>query len=112
MPREVRVTVLAAGVSLPDVLAREALHHGMVMVSAYTDPNCTTSAPPAIRRSIPNVNPRDQNQPPGSPGFFAGNCKFITRKLWGSSASYADLSSFPGRAFEKCSPVTASGAAK
>jgi CxxC motif-containing protein (DUF1111 family) len=25
----------------------------------------------------------DQNQPAGSPGFFAGNCKFITRKLWG-----------------------------
>jgi len=23
------------------------------------------------------------NQPPGSPGFFAGNAKFVTRKLWG-----------------------------
>jgi len=28
------------------------------------------------------------------------------------SASYADLSSFPGRGVEKCSHVTASGAAK
>jgi hypothetical protein len=37
------------------------------------------------------ANPQDdqedvektQNQPAGSPGFFAGNCEFITRKLWG-----------------------------
>ena len=25
----------------------------------------------------------DQNQPAGSDAFFKGNCKFITRKLWG-----------------------------
>ena len=25
------------------------------------------------------------NQPPGSPGFFAGNRKFLTRKLWGTA---------------------------
>ena len=25
----------------------------------------------------------DQNQPAGSVGFFAGNSRFITRKLWG-----------------------------
>ena len=31
----------------------------------------------------PNAEPLDQNQPAGSPGFFAGNQKFITRKLWG-----------------------------
>jgi len=31
----------------------------------------------------PNAEPLDQNQPLGSPGFFAGNSKFITRKLWG-----------------------------
>ena len=31
----------------------------------------------------PECEPLDQNQPAGSPGFFAGNCKFITRKLWG-----------------------------
>src|SRR6516165_4362292 len=31
----------------------------------------------------PNAEPLDQNQPPGSPGFFGGNEKFITRKLWG-----------------------------
>jgi hypothetical protein len=31
----------------------------------------------------PNAEPLYQNQPAGSPGFFAGNQKFITRKLWG-----------------------------
>lgn len=31
----------------------------------------------------PNREPLDQNQPAGSPGFFAGNGSFLTRKLWG-----------------------------
>ncbi len=31
----------------------------------------------------PNREPLDQNQPPGTAAFFAGNSKFITRKLWG-----------------------------
>jgi hypothetical protein len=31
----------------------------------------------------PNPEPLDQNQPAGSPGFLAGNQRFITRKLWG-----------------------------
>src|ERR1019366_1379255 len=31
----------------------------------------------------PNAEPLDQNQPAGTPKFFAGNTKFITRKLWG-----------------------------
>ena len=31
----------------------------------------------------PNAEPLDQNQPAGSPDFFAGNQQFITRKLWG-----------------------------
>ena len=33
----------------------------------------------------PNVKLLDMNQPLGSAGFFAGNRKFITRKLWGSA---------------------------
>jgi len=33
----------------------------------------------------PNQEPLDMNQPPGSMGFFAGNRKFITRKLWGAA---------------------------
>ncbi len=31
----------------------------------------------------PNIEPLDMNQPIGSPAFFAGNRKFLTRKLWG-----------------------------
>ena len=53
---------------------------GVVMVPAYTDlkvHNITTGP------NDPNCEPLDQNQPAGSPGFFAGNCQFITRKLWG-----------------------------
>ena len=34
-------------------------------------------------KTDPECEPLDQNQPAGSAGFFAGNCKFITRKLWG-----------------------------
>jgi hypothetical protein len=65
-----------------DALPRPRLHAhgGVVMVPAYTDlkvHNITTGP------NDPNCEPLDQNQPPGSPGFFAGNCKFITRKLWG-----------------------------
>ena len=54
--------------------------HGIVWVPAYTDLKLhdITSGP-----GDPNAEPLDQNQPIGSPGFFAGNTKFITRKLWG-----------------------------
>jgi CxxC motif-containing protein (DUF1111 family) len=31
----------------------------------------------------PNIEPLDMQQPNGSMGFFAGNSKFITKKLWG-----------------------------
>jgi len=31
----------------------------------------------------PNREPLDMQQPAGSPAFFTGNAKFITRKLWG-----------------------------
>src|ERR1700730_13323492 len=54
--------------------------HGIVWVPAFTDLklyDITTAA------SDPNAEPLDQNQPAGSPKFFAGNTKFITRKLWG-----------------------------
>src|SRR5438270_3295685 len=33
----------------------------------------------------PNIEALDMNQPAGSPGFFAGNAKFLTRKLWGTA---------------------------
>jgi cytochrome c peroxidase len=57
--------------------------HGVVMVPAYTDlklHNITTGLP-----GDPNIEALDMNQPPGSPAFFAGNAKFLTRKLWGTA---------------------------
>ena len=61
-------------------LPRLKASHGVVMVAAYTDLKVhdITTGP-----DDPNCEPLDQNQPAGSPGFFAGNCRFITRKLWG-----------------------------
>lgn len=54
---------------------------GVVQVPAFTDLKLhdITSGP-----NDPNCEPLDMNQPAGSTGFFAGNCKFITRKLWGT----------------------------
>ena len=54
--------------------------HGVMHVPAYTDFKLhdITSGP-----GDPNRELLDMNQPAGSAGFFAGNSKFITRKLWG-----------------------------
>jgi hypothetical protein len=53
---------------------------GIVDVPAYTDLKLhdITDGP-----GDPNAEPLDMQKPPGSPGFFAGNRKFLTRKLWG-----------------------------
>lgn len=53
---------------------------GVVMVPAFTDLKLhdITNGP-----GDPNIDPLDMNQPLGSPGFFAGNSKFLTKKLWG-----------------------------
>ena len=54
----------------------------VVRVPAYTDlkvHNMSNSSYP----TDPNCEPCDQNQTPGSTAFFEGNCRFITRKLWG-----------------------------
>jgi cytochrome c peroxidase len=55
---------------------------GVVYVPAYTDLKLhdITSGP-----GDPNVEPLDMQQSAGSAGFFAGNAKFITRKLWGAA---------------------------
>jgi hypothetical protein len=53
---------------------------GVVTVPAYTDLKLHTLADSP---TDPIAEPLDQNQPAGTPGFFAGNQKFITRKLWG-----------------------------
>jgi cytochrome c peroxidase len=53
---------------------------GVVEVQAFTDfklHDITSGA------GDPNVEPLDMQEPAGSGGFFAGNAKFITRKLWG-----------------------------
>jgi hypothetical protein len=54
--------------------------NGVVWVPAFTDFKLhdITAGP-----GDPNREPLDMNQPAGSPGFFAGNGKFLTRKLWG-----------------------------
>jgi len=55
----------------------------MVMAPAYTDLKLHDISATSDPKIDPESEPLDQNQPPRSPGFFAGNCKFITRKLWG-----------------------------
>ena len=64
-------------------LPRLHAHRGVVMVPAYTDLKLHDISATADPASDPECEPLDQNQPAGSTGFFAGNCKFITRKLWG-----------------------------
>lgn len=55
---------------------------GIVWVSAFTDLKLhDIYAGP----SDPNIEAIDMNQPAGSPEFFAGNRRFLTRKLWGAS---------------------------
>jgi len=55
---------------------------GVVYVAAYTDLKLhdICGGP-----DDPNIEPLDMNQPAGSPGFFAGNRKFLTKKLWGAA---------------------------
>jgi hypothetical protein len=53
---------------------------GVIHVPAFTDlklHDITNGA------DDPNCEPLNMNQPAGSMGFSAGNCRFITRKLWG-----------------------------
>lgn len=54
--------------------------NGIVWVPAFTDFKLhdITAGP-----NDPNREPLDMNQPAGSKAFFAGNSKFLTRKLWG-----------------------------
>ena len=82
------ITVDLTSISLPRPRLPKA-QNGVVMVPAYTDlrlHNMTNGTFP----TDPNCEALDQNQPPYLPGtttlnpaFFAGNCSFITRKLWG-----------------------------
>jgi cytochrome c peroxidase len=61
-------------------LPRLEARNGVVQVPAYTDlklHDITSGPTDANREEL------DMNQPAGSAGFFAGNGKFLTRKLWG-----------------------------
>jgi hypothetical protein len=75
-------------------LPRLRADNGVVMVPAYTDlklHDITTGKPSCAwnphlintQQCDGDVEPLNQNQPTGSPEFFAGNSKFLTRKLWG-----------------------------
>lgn len=63
---------------------RLRVSNGIVMVPAFTDLKLhdITSGP-----NDPNSEALDQNEPTESAAFFAGNRKFITRKLWGFANS-------------------------
>jgi CxxC motif-containing protein (DUF1111 family) len=69
---------LTDGDTLPTPRLKQV--RGVIDVPAFTDLKLhdITSG-----RGDPNREPLDQNQPAGSVGFFAGNGRFITRKLWG-----------------------------
>lgn len=56
---------------------------GVVDVPAYTDLKLHDICEGP---NDPNIEALDMNQPPGSEGFFAGNRKFLTRKLWGTGS--------------------------
>lgn len=64
--------------SLP--LPRLEAKQGVAWVPAFTDLKLhdITSGP-----GDPNREPLDMQHPGGSPEFFAGNSRFLTRKLWG-----------------------------
>jgi CxxC motif-containing protein (DUF1111 family) len=53
------------------------------MVPAFTDLKLHDISATSDPGTDPECEPLDQNHAAGSSQFFAGNCKFITRKLWG-----------------------------
>jgi len=62
--------------------ARLPIDHGTVYVPAYTDlklHDITTGL------DDPNREPLDMQEPAGSAAFFAGNGRFLTKKLWGAA---------------------------
>ena len=73
------VDLTSNALPLPRLQARD----GLVLVPAYTDLKLHDISSTSNPATDPECEPLDQNQPAGSAGFFAGNCKFITRKLWG-----------------------------
>jgi hypothetical protein len=61
---------------------RLKLDNGVIDVPAFTDLKLhDICAGP----DDPNIEPLDMNQAAGSPEFFEGNRRFLTRKLWGAA---------------------------
>src|SRR5260370_241281 len=60
-----------------------AVERANLMGDAYADLILHDIRAASNPATDPECEPLDQNHPAGSPGFFAGNCRFITRKLWG-----------------------------
>jgi hypothetical protein len=56
--------------------------HGVVWVPAFTDLRLHDICDGP---DDPNIEPLDMHAPAGSAAFFAGNRRFITRKLWGAA---------------------------
>ena len=58
--------------------------NGVIHVPAYTDFKLhdICSGP-----DDPNAEAIDQNQPAGSPAFFTGNRRFLTKRLWNVGSS-------------------------
>ena len=75
---EVRMDLTSRALPGPRLRPR----HGVVHVPAFTDLKLhdITSGP-----DDPNAEAIDINEPGGSPGFFAGNRRFLTKKLWGAA---------------------------
>lgn len=73
-----RVDLTSKDLPLPRLKPKK----GVVHVPALTDLKLhdITCGP-----GDPNIEPLDMQQAPGSAAFFAGNSKFITRKLWGTA---------------------------
>ncbi len=61
---------------------RLPVRRDVVMVPAYTDLKLHDICDGP---NDPNIEPLDMNEAVGSPAFFAGNRRFLTRKLWGAA---------------------------
>lgn len=66
---------------LPNPRLRSWGHTGTTWVPAFTDLKLhdITSGP-----GDPNIEPLNMHFPGGSPGFFAGNSRFLSKRLWGA----------------------------
>jgi hypothetical protein len=85
-PTDYPLTAPALPVDLTsDYLPQPRLHTvgDVVIVPAYTDLKMHDISATSDPSTDPECEPLDQNQALGSLAFFKGNCKFITRKLWG-----------------------------